>query len=690
MKETLDRVAANKAEEKVRAELRQLLQSQQYVGEVLSMAYETAKVQIHNYHKREVGGIPSLCFLVATRISPDDENIPLFEEDSSVILLRVMDATSLPDSAQSDEIMSERARSVSGETAPNKHIDNVMDEHTRERFGYAGVNCRILGTFYAEQIDNDSPFLCFGSDISNYYPSRGLKVYKPVGKALYAIVNYIRPADKKEMLTNIPVQLGRVRYASTDRKKQNVDNVGVNIYPADLLTQKTAVFSMTRIGKSNTMKIIAQSVYNMREEDMNNPKLRIGQIIFDPNGEYANENEQDNQNALKNIWQKIGKNTKYKEVVTYGIRDHDNDPDRKLMKLNFYLLYNLQEGKDIIDNILTKDEAKYISNFRDVIFDAPSDDDRSAMTRHKRRVLFYHALLYKAGFELPQNFSPNVEKLFNSELLKIIKDKASSEYHIVADIIQGEKYNITWAKMAQVAEKLRDFISSKDTKGIYQEFEHKYISQSSSGEPWADDGLKKILEMFHYPNGSRLVGRAEVYHSDSVTTDYVDDIYNDLKDGKLVIVDQSTGDPDINSDSARRVITKIFRSNQDSFRRAKTPPDILVYVEEAHNILPSDKDADLKDIWVRTAKEGAKLHIGMIYSTQEVSSIQKNILKNTANWFIGHLNNTDETRELRKYYDFANFEQSILRAQDKGFLRVKTLSNPYVIPVQIRKFEVSE
>lgn len=674
--------------------IQDLLQTSQLVGDLYSINYESAKVIIHDTFRHNVGGIPSLSFLIASRLDPNNcENVDYKDEDTSFILLRVMDSTSLPQDVEAERIRVETAQRVSGNTSKNYDDNSAMDYRTKNLLSFAGIQCRIIGTFYLDDNAKNSEGklqLRFGSDISNYYPNHGLKVYKPNGKALEKIINYIDPytelANIEKYGSDNKVKIGQVRYASTNRRFQNIDDVPVYIYPADLLSQKTALFGMTRTGKSNTTKIIAKSVFELRNNEPK--KLRIGQVIFDPNGEYANENIQDNNSALKNVWKLVPGATQADEVVTYGITSHPNDPDRKLMLLNFYLDENLDIGKEIINNILSSDTSKYINNFVQVNFERPSDYDtnRSAKTRYDRKVLVYRSVLAKAGFSVPsQGLYITTKGLFNKELLETLAQSQSdnaNDYLVASQILSQERPSLD--QLAIAFESLNKFISENDE---YKDFETTYINKK--GHTWADDDLKKTLGIFDRQNGTRQIGKAKIQHSANTSSDYADDIYNDLICGKLVIVDQSCGDPDLNKSSANRIITNIFQKNQREFILGKTNiPEILVYVEEAHNILPAGNDLDLKDMWVRTAKEGAKYKLGMVYATQEVSSIQKNILKNTSNWFISHLNNTDETRELCKYYDFADFEPSIRRAQDKGFLRVKTLSNLFVIPVQVDKFDL--
>lgn len=695
LNERLDK--GRKAEAK--QQFQKLIQTGQFIGDLYSINYETARIIVHDFHRKQVGGIPSLCFLIATRVDPNSDDINFKSEDSSFILLRVMDSASLPQDKEAERIRVETAQRISGETEKNWDEKGAMDLRTRNLLGFAGVQCRIIGTFYLEenQSNSESPLnLKFGSDISNYYPNRGLKVYKPNSSALEAIVNYCDPSTLSSHLEKYQnsenVKLGSVRYASTNRKYQQIDDVPVFIYPADLLSQKSALFGMTRTGKSNTTKIIAKSVFELRTTKKEEDKpLRVGQVIFDPNGEYANENVQDNNNALKNIWKLIKDAKKENEVVTYGITTHPNDTDRNLMLLNFFLDDNLQIGKSVIDSLISGDSATYMRNFMQVSFDPPDPNDRSALTRHNRRVLAYRSVLQRAGFVIPQNIRANTRSIFNRDLLTSMESSPNNnppvpEYVSAAQIFSNQ--NPTWGQLAGAFEALDKFI--RDSRSNFTAFENTYVSRAGgSGERWADEDLKKIIGLFQYPNGTRKIGKAADQHSADTSSDYAVDIYEHLKNGKLVIIDQSSGELELNKSSADRIMWHIFRENQSDFRNGKTPPELLVYVEEAHNILPAGSDLDLSDVWVRTAKEGSKYRLGMVYATQEVSSIQKNILKNTANWFISHLNNTDETKELCKYYDFADFEPSIRRAQDKGFLRVKTLSNLFVIPVQVDLFEVN-
>lgn len=697
----------NKTSQEMGGVLSSFLSEESVVGDLLSLDYNHAIVLVHDSLRQQVGGLPMGCFLLASRLNPkkttnaEHEKTDAKHEDTALIFMRVVGHAPLANHSDTEKYRLEAGRRAI-DTLENWDSKEKTDQFTLHELRHAGVRCSVLGTFRMKEYEKGSWELTFGADISNFYSGQGMKVYKPIEKSLERIVNYTKPTGVPHLLAGHLVHIGHVRYCSSETVRSKQTNVPVNLEPTDLLARRTALFGMSRSGKSNTIKTIASSVFKLREKD---EKGRIGQLIFDVNGEYCNVNEQD-AGCLRNVWRDT-KETTENDVATYGLFTHPYDKKRQLLKINFMgnelnswfnkdtvavAMESLIAGKEIINESISAENAGFIKEFLNTSLQIPMDDwDGGVSIRYRRCITVYRSLLVSAGFE-PQSAETNIKGLFSKELRKALE----SAYPQSAKTLGQE--TVLWAKLSGALEDLSKFFNTKE----FKEFEQEYINGESKTnsnkhvKPWADDMLKGILALLRYPTGISKLRQVKEQHSPEITEDYSDKIVDDLRKGKLVIVDGSVGSESLIKHISERIMWSLFNAQKNDFVKPEfkegeivPPPDVIVYIEEAHNLLPK-QNTDLGAIWPRVAKEGSKFHIGMVFSTQEPSSILSNILKNTDNWFVAHLNNEDEVKELKKYYDFGEFVNQILKVPDTGFLRMRCLSNPYIVPVQVNEFKASK
>ena len=672
------------------------------IGDLLALDYDEADVLVHDHMRQKVGGLPMGCFLLSTRLVPmagSSEKGPDAEkEDTALILLRVVGRARLSNHSDTEKYRLDAAlRSIdSGQTWD---AENKTDQFTLNQLRHAGVHCSVLGTFRMQKHE-DEWHLGFGADISNFYSGQGMKVYKPMGESLRKIVNFSKLAGDRHPLAGKPVEIGRVRYSSSEIEVSDErENVSVGMDPTDLLARRMALFGMSRSGKSNTIKTVAAAIFKLRAGDPE--KGRVGQLVLDLDGEYCNDNPQDS-GCLRNVWRSVSGGIR-DDVVTYGLHSHPNDKERRLMKVNFFgkdpeewsnredvevAMDMLLAGRSIIDESLQMEGSIYVRSFLKTSMELPREWGRGDQLRYRRRIVVYRALLAGAGFRLPAEMErASIAELFGKDT--IIKHLVRAGYHPAAETLGGK--HVTWQSLLTALESLQKFLSSNEGKEFNAHYSEKV---SSTGDKWSDDELDGLLSLLGGPAGLARLRWSQDQHSADVSRDYAAQIVDELVGGRLVIVDQSTGAPDLIQRASDRIMWELFDRQKGVFISPHTdksgnivpPPDVIVCAEEAHNLLPA-KNADLTSVWARTAKEGSKFRIGLVYSTQEPSSILANILKNTDNWFVAHLNNQDETRELKKYYDFEMFEGQILKVPDTGFVRMRCLSNPYIVPVQVNRFE---
>jgi hypothetical protein len=638
------------------------------IGAVHRLDYGEAIVLTHDRWKFDSGGIPQYAFLLATARGIDNNS----HDDDEVLLLRVEGTAPLAMEADLHAVREEALRTALSQQdnpSPAVVLDVDLDPFTKNRVSFTGLRCRILGTFYEDDVDGHRK-LHFGADVDNFYATSTYRVLKPIGEGLSTIASYLKPTDRRVE----QVRMGSVRYSATRRRakasKQADASVLVNIH--DFIGNKTGLLGMTRMGKSNTAKIIIARTFVVSERQRKAGKPPIGQLIFDPQGEYANPNTQDHTEIAA-----IGA----KHVRIYKFGADGTQSHVRPLGVNFFDPAQIEAVQGLIADKLRSDgSAGYVNDFAATEFtDVPGDYAKTIRAQRGRLILY--AALLRAAFDVPRynagtNFPYSVLVSMKVELRTAIVAQlgrdpfrpAGKTFAISAQDVQPVVGTIIALRERgnQEAASFCDDIRWQSTEPIYT---------GQTGSSGRVRGWRNLIDLkdFHNPDTQR---------------DPADEIYEDLTEGRIVIVDLHVGTPAIVRALSETITRRLLNRQTKVFTSGAEPPAIQVMLEEAHNLFSTDRYKDDGDVWVKLAKEASKLRLGMTYATQEVSGVAHQVKANTANWVVAHLNNTKEVQELSRFYDFAAFAPAIIAAEDRGYVRLKTLSSPYIVPVQIDKYDI--
>lgn len=619
-----------------------------FVGYVLELGYETAKIITSDPYKLAVGGIPRGSFLIMTPVSAGSAP-PHFT------LLRVTGVSPTPLSNQVQQTYFELHKKSMPE----------LDVWTQSELQWGALDCDVLGMFYANP--TDMVRLAFSGDVNNVVSAHRYKVFAPDEALLKLIVNGTVKAEQQ-------YDLGMLRTMECGLSSNGaVTNIPVRISMLDFKGCRTAMFGKTRLGKSNVVKLIAQGMLEATETDQS-----VGQLIFDINGEYANDNPQDGNRSIRSAYEA--------RCQVYALTLRAGTPSKPL-RLNFY--EQPDSCIEVLASMLAQDSktSNYVRSFSSVKLPsiesvATMADDEKA--RPIRKIQMYWAILKKAGFPADEGrlrakgLTSRHAKHFDPHFNKTLREAAYQS-------VRGES-------PPDGPQNLDELVREMDVMAQFRRDNASHVAlSSSSGKPMfdADDGA--LLDFLNPATGSGpVILRAyQTYHSPNAG-DFITEILGLLDQGKTVILDLGNA-----TDEVRRYFSDMLSKAVFGHQEKKFVGNTLggrfvqLYFEEAHNLFPPDSK-DLTGVYARFAKEGAKFHIGMVYSTQSPSTINRELLAQTENFFVGHLSSQDETKSLsRVQIAFAGIEDDILRAKTPGYMRMLTLSNRFVIPVQARKFEAT-
>lgn len=629
-------------EDETRNEQAGKYEDMRFVGYVLDLGFDDATIITSDPFKKAVGGVPRGSFLI---MAPDSlEGMP-----PHFSLLRVKATAPTPLSRDVQQTYFELHK----KSMPD------LDIWTKGELQWGALSANVLGMFFPDQTNAGK--ISYSGDVNNVVSAHRYKVYSPTKELLEIIVNgTVRPENQfpigKLRLTECSLPFANNRPLDTD----------VRVSTNDFRGFRTAMFGKTRLGKSNVVKIIAQSILETTEDDNS-----VGQLIFDINGEYANDNQQDGDKSLYSAYPN--------RCEVYALTPRPNTPSQPL-KLNFY------EQPDSCISILrtlleqSNQTAQYVRSFSSVQLPSVGDvltlPPGSPRTRAVRRIQMYWAILKKAGFNAdeqrlrglgltggsphaPSHFDPH----FKQALIQAVYGQQG--YHAPQTL---DELKTHLEKIERFRQQNRDHTA---VQGVFEPDDEallEFLAPATGGGP----RILRPFMMYHDPQAGHFVQQILGY----------------LDSGKTVILDLGNASDDIRKYFSDLLSRAVFSHQEQKFTSNNLAGHFIqLYFEEAHNLFPKD-EKDFTGVYARFAKEGAKFHIGMVYSTQSPSTINKELLAQTENFFVAHMSSQGEAEALaRLQVQFDGLQQDILRTRTPGYMRMLTFSHRFIIPVQVNKFE---
>ncbi|MHC1744849.1 MAG: hypothetical protein AB9873_17725 [Syntrophobacteraceae bacterium] len=574
-----------------------------------------------------------------------------------------------------------------------------LDPLTNRDLQWGALKASIVGTYY-DHHEETPPRIAFGNDIDTFFSAFAYVAYCPTDADLAVLINAF--VDRSRA-----IEVGKLRYTETTSPRSAVD-VPILMDPRDIVgeenaAQRLANFGKTRFGKSNSTKMVSRAIFKSG--------LNVAQIFFDPSGEYTYINDQDGTSLFA---EHHSRSCRYALAVKPLREDEQRKglAQPKPLAINFYTFPDV--GHALITALWSTENNDPPLYWRPVLDWAPEPlasvppkvKNPSVYNHYWRTMGLWYALLHQARFQAsaelraPIDFPGPIKQLIVQNVPGVKTDPSGSFdasgqpimvlpsiYRYVYRLWQQDQSALGVGQSGAGRGRGRTQQTQQGTASTSLNF-----PPSSSGEPYFNPTESSMLRMMGDTSlgGSTYIRPFNKYHN-AAGSSIFDEIASHIQNGRSVFIDMAQANDVVRNNLVERICRAIYRLQNERFVSEEGVGNrfVMMHFEEAHRLFRSD-DKDMNSIYNLLAKEGAKLNIAMAYSTQSMTTMSPDLIKNTDNFLIAHLDDDREAREVSRKYAFRDVAEDVQRIQSKGYVRMITRSHRFALPVQIHKFKASE